>query len=188
MEGPTDTDEAPIPTEPERMSGTMRRKIGKKTCVTKLTAANIKSLPDDIPATRKKPRLQSWIPVGFNFEAFQIPDKASLPAIAAEADTLNASPDASAAVAVASADAGTCPVTASPTQPNAGATRAPLRRWTPEEDAKLTSAVKTTVKKKHGKEYRTDWVAVAALVPGRSKRQCKDRSWYDAYYQIQLSG
>jgi hypothetical protein len=59
---------------------------------------------------------------------------------------------------------------ASPTQPKVGAARAPLRRWTLEEDTKLTSAVKTTCKKKDCGEYRTDWVAVAALVPGRTKK------------------
>jgi hypothetical protein len=144
-----------------------------------LTAANIKSSPDDDIPARKKPRLQCWIPVGFNFEACQIPDKASLPTIAAEADTLNASLNASVAVVVASDDAGTYPVAASPTQLNVGAARAPLRRWTPEEDTKLTSAVKTTCKKKHRGEYRTEWVAVAALVPGRTTKQCKSR-WHGA--------
>jgi myb proto-oncogene protein len=38
--------------------------------------------------------------------------------------------------------------------------------WTPEEDAKLIEAAK-----KHG----TDWVAVAALVHGRSNQQCRER-------------
>jgi hypothetical protein len=49
--------------------------------------------------------------------------------------------------------------------------------WTPEEDAKLNSAVTKTCKKKHGKEY--NWVAIAALVPGRTKGQCKNR-WHGA--------
>jgi hypothetical protein len=39
-------------------------------------------------------------------------------------------------------------------------------KWTPEEDAKLTAAVE-----KHGKE----WVAVAAMVPGRTNNQCRTR-------------
>jgi lysophospholipase L1-like esterase len=42
-------------------------------------------------------------------------------------------------------------------------------KWTPEEDTKLIEAVK-----KHG----TSWVAVAALVPGRTNRQC-NRRWSD---------
>jgi hypothetical protein len=61
------------------------------------------------------------------------------------------------------------------TQPNAGATA----RWTLEEDAKLTSAVTNTSKKKIGKEYKRDWVAVAVLVPGRTRGQCYYR-WRDA--------
>jgi myb proto-oncogene protein len=63
------------------------------------------------------------------------------------------------------------------TQPNAGATVA-SRRWTPEEDTKLTSAVTNIFKKKWGKEYKTDWVAVAAQVPGRTEIQCNSK-WYD---------
>jgi hypothetical protein len=64
------------------------------------------------------------------------------------------------------------------TQPNAGPTRA-AARWTPEEDAKLTDAVTDTRKKKHSKEHGIDWVAIAALVPGRTKRQCYSR-WNNA--------
>jgi hypothetical protein len=52
--------------------------------------------------------------------------------------------------------------------------------WTPEEDAKLYSAVTNTSKKKmkNGKENRTDWAAVAALVPNRRKSQCLSRWRY----------
>jgi hypothetical protein len=103
--------------------------------------------------------------------------QASFPTIAAEANTLNASPDA--IVAVVFADAGTDPVAASPIQqPNVGAAQAPRRGWTPEEDTKLTYAVKTTGKKKYGEEYRTDWGAVAAMVPGRTKKLCKG-GWHN---------
>jgi hypothetical protein len=54
------------------------------------------------------------------------------------------------------------------TQPNAGATG----RWTPEEDAKLTSAVTNSTynQTKKGKQNQIDWVAVAVLVLGRTKR------------------
>jgi hypothetical protein len=51
--------------------------------------------------------------------------------------------------------------------------------WTPEEDAKLNFAVEATFKKKYDEEYCTDWVAVAALIPGRTKQQCKLR-WHVA--------
>jgi hypothetical protein len=43
------------------------------------------------------------------------------------------------------------------------------------EDTKLTSAVRGTYKKKCGKKYKTAWAAVAALLPGRTKRKCSDR-------------
>jgi hypothetical protein len=39
-------------------------------------------------------------------------------------------------------------------------------RWKPEEDAKLTEAVK-----KHGRK----WIPVATLVPGRTDQQCRSR-------------
>jgi hypothetical protein len=61
------------------------------------------------------------------------------------------------------------------TQSNPRATGATRRGWTPEEDVELTGAVANTCKKMHGKEYRIDWVAVAALVPDRTKQQCKNR-------------
>jgi hypothetical protein len=47
--------------------------------------------------------------------------------------------------------------------------------WTPEEDVKLNSAVMNTCKKKHGKEYRIDWAAVATLVPGRVETQVSEQ-------------
>jgi hypothetical protein len=48
---------------------------------------------------------------------------------------------------------------------------------TPDEDAKLPRAVANTSKMKWGKEYKTDWAAVAALVPSRTKKQCWNR-WF----------
>jgi hypothetical protein len=59
------------------------------------------------------------------------------------------------------------------TQPNG------TGRWTPEEDVKLTSAVTNTCKKKCGKKHRIDWVAVAMLVPHRTRKHCY-RRWYRA--------
>jgi hypothetical protein len=50
--------------------------------------------------------------------------------------------------------------------------------WTTEEDKKLYRAVTNTCKKKHFEEYRTDWLAVAALVPDRTNVQCWSR-WRD---------
>jgi hypothetical protein len=63
------------------------------------------------------------------------------------------------------------------TQPNAGLARA-TGSWTLQEDAKLTSAVTNSQKRKYGKEYKTNWEAVAALVPGRTNMQCWSR-WND---------
>jgi hypothetical protein len=48
-------------------------------------------------------------------------------------------------------------------------------QWTPEEDAKLNSAVMKYRKKKSGKEYRTDWASVAALFPYGTKSKCRNR-------------
>jgi hypothetical protein len=59
------------------------------------------------------------------------------------------------------------------TQPNAGANR----RWTLEESTKLTHACTNTSKKKRGKENSFDWDAIAELVPGRTKAQCRDK-WH----------
>jgi hypothetical protein len=59
-------------------------------------------------------------------------------------------------------------------QPNSGATKA-TGRWNTDDDAKLTSAVANTSKKKWGNEYKIDWDIVAALVPGRTNKTCSDR-------------
>jgi hypothetical protein len=72
-------------------------------------------------------------------------------------------------------DVNTDPLT--DTQPNTEATRA-TGRWTIDEDAELTRAVANTSKKWWGIEYKTDWDAVATLVPGRSRSQCRNR-WND---------
>jgi hypothetical protein len=64
------------------------------------------------------------------------------------------------------------------TQPNVVATRA-TGRWTTDEDAKLTSTVASTSKKMWGNEFKVDWDAVAALVPGRTRLQCFHR-WKDS--------
>jgi myb proto-oncogene protein len=57
------------------------------------------------------------------------------------------------------------------TQANAVATGS----WMLEEDAKLNIAVTNTSQKRWGKKYITDWVAVAALIPGRTRNQCLKR-------------
>jgi hypothetical protein len=64
-------------------------------------------------------------------------------------------------------DTPTYSVTPAASLPSAATSRAPRRSWTPEEDAKLTEEVK-----KHSKGC---WVAVAAMVPGRTRVQCLSR-------------
>jgi hypothetical protein len=45
-----------------------------------------------------------------------------------------------------------------------------MQRWTLEEDATLTHAVANTSKKRCGKVCKTDWDAIAALIPGRVRK------------------
>jgi hypothetical protein len=123
-----------------------------------------KAAAEDVPA-RKKPRLEE-----------------PLPTTTDEAASKNSSPEVSVGLpsppaADADGDIDDANTNADPsmdTQPNVVATGS----WTLEEDAKLTSAFANTSKKKCGKEYKRDWVAVAALVPGRSNMQCNSR-WQD---------
>jgi hypothetical protein len=61
------------------------------------------------------------------------------------------------------------------THPNVMTTLAPRNYWTPAEDAQLTRAMTNTPKKKHKGEFRSDWVAISAQVPGRTRTQCLDR-------------
>jgi hypothetical protein len=156
---------------------TVRRKAAKRTHPFDLAAEELHLVPssslsspqaEDIQPARKKPRLEE-----------------PLPTTTHESVRKTASPDVSAGLPPPVADCAdnddtntnADPVT--DTQPNAGATTVTRRRWTLEEDAKLSSAVTNTSKKKYGMESNTNWVAVAALVPGRTKRQCRGR-WRDA--------
>jgi hypothetical protein len=155
MQGPTDAEEASIPTKyviDSRIFGrTMRRKIGIRTMPVPAAAVENpallpppppppppQSLPedDDHLPTAKKPRLQA-------------PTNNST----AVTGVTTGSPD----------DTPTYPVTPATSLPSAAAYR---RDWSLEEDAQLTKAVK-----KHGK----DWVAVAQMVPGRTNSQCRSR-------------
>jgi hypothetical protein len=158
MQETTEEAEASISTENEReedpnLNGTfaVRRKAAKRTLPWDLASREL-YLAEDIPATKKQ-RLEVPFSASSTDEAavnISLPDTAvSLPA---DADANHADADA---------------------DPVKGTQAAGY--WTPEEDAKLNSAVTSTYKKKCNKEYRTDWVAVAALVPGRSQKQCCNR-------------
>jgi hypothetical protein len=187
MQEPTEVDEAPIP--PEIVSSgsatntttvRLRRRAANRTEPLYLRRGTRKRRPpgyfassppppqdEDNPAARKKPRLEGPLPTiraiardeaARKTDSHDVSEGHSPPAN--NNDDLNA-------------DAVT------DTQPNARAsTRATGRLWTLEEDAKLTSAVANTSKKKYGKEYKTDWAAIAALVLGRTRRQCW-RRWQD---------
>jgi hypothetical protein len=178
MQEPTEEAEASISTEnvrenpDENLNQTFaaRRTAAKRTLPWDLAAGELHlvsnqsqspPLPpqaEDVPATKKR-RLEE-----------------PLPTTADEAARKTASPDVSVDLPPPAvdnnADVNTDPMPDK--QPNAGADRA-ITRWTPDEDAKLTSAFANTSKKKWGDEYVTDWEAVAALVPGRTKSHCYDR-------------
>jgi hypothetical protein len=151
MQGPTD--EASVPMKSyvidSRILGvTVRRKNGTRTMPVPDKEGNpvVPPLPplpppsedEDIPAA-KRPRLQA--PTSFSTAA----------------DGVTTDP---------SDDTPTDPVSLAAALPSATASHAPGRRWKGEDDANLTKAVK---------EHGNDWVAVAAMVPGRTNIQCRLR-------------
>jgi hypothetical protein len=166
MQNPTDQAETSIPTETNVREGphlnpmgtfTVRRKAAKRSERWYQNVSALLSTP-----ARKKPRLDEHLPTATDEATGKIasPDvSAGLPPPAADSDYANAD---------AKTDIHSNAVTA-------GATG----RWTPEEDAELTSAVAKTKKKWRGKVYKNDWVAAAALVPGRTNDQCRNR-WRNA--------
>jgi hypothetical protein len=159
MQNPTDQAEASILTVTVREGphlnpmGTfiVRRKVAKRSERWYQKVATTLSTP-----ARKKPRHGEHVPTAIDEAASASPRSlvGLLPPSPADYDNENAGP-----------------VTSS--QPNTCATV--TGRWTPEEDAELTIAVAKTKKKRSGKEYKMDWIAIAALVPGRTNRQCKWR-------------
>jgi hypothetical protein len=177
MQKPTEEGaEAPISTEavsndPSRpnlnLAVAAYRKAAKRTLPWDLTAGELDLVPpqpqaDDFQA-RKKRRLE---------EPFS--------ASADEAARKTASTDVSVDLPPPVADNDDVNVdSVTLTQPNAVATGVTCS-WTTDEDAKLTSAVANTLKKKWGNEYKTDWDAVAALVPGRTRKKCRDR-WRNGF-------
>jgi hypothetical protein len=166
MQEPTEVDEPPVPTaeavsSDPNMNRTVVvcRKAAKRTLPFDLAAGEL-LLVSHIPA-RKKPRLEK-----------------PLPTTTDEAASKTASHDVSVGLpphAAGGDDANVDSVT--DTQPNAVATRV-NGRWTTDEDAQLTSAITNTCKKKWGNEYKTDWVAVAAMFSDRTNIQCWNR-WKD---------
>jgi hypothetical protein len=173
MQNPIDQAEASIPTvtvrEGPRLNPmgtfTVRRKAAKRSerWRQNVTALLPPSPQGKVILSRKKPRLNKPLPTATDnaireTASPQILVACLLPPPSADNDDENSD-------------------VVTGTQPNAGAARV-TGRWTPEEDAQLTSAVAKTKKKRWGKEYKIDWVAAAALVPGRTNEQCSQR-WHD---------
>jgi hypothetical protein len=136
-----------------------RRKAAKRTLSWDLETGEldlVSSPPlqaEDIPAAaRKKPRLEEPLPTATDEAARKTPSPdisvgLSPPPAADGDDDTDADADPS-----------------TDNQPNTVATG----HWTTDEDSKLTSAVANTSKKKCVKEYKSDWVVISALVPGRT--------------------
>jgi hypothetical protein len=166
MQEPTEEAEASIPLENVRddpnlnRAFAVRRKAAKRTNPWDLNAGQLHLLSppptqaEDSPA-KKKPRLEE--PSSANTDG--------ITKVSAH-DTAVSLPDA------AAANTNDDHVDANPVKD----TRV-IGYWSPEEDAQLTSAVANTCKTKWGKKYRTDWSAVAPLVPDRTKEQCWSR-WH----------
>jgi hypothetical protein len=163
MQNPTNQAETSIPTENVSSDANLnrtfvvQRKGAKRTEPWyHVTSSQNLAEPWSIPPMRKKPRFEDSLPTATD-EAARLLLHLAVRFPPPVADNVDAN-------AGSVAD----------TQSNAGETG----RWTSEEDAKLTSAVTNTRKKKYGKGYRIDWDTVAALVPGRTKRQSLIR-WHD---------
>jgi hypothetical protein len=174
MQNPTDQAkaEAPIPIKTESNDAdtnctvAAHRKAAKRTLPWDLVAGELhlmSSQPpqnEEIPApARKKPRLEEPVPTTRD----QAARKTASPEVSVDLPPPGADIDNANAYSVTD------------TQPKPGAYR---RRWTLEEDAKLTSAVASTLKMKWGKDYKKNWAAISTLVPGRTKHQCLTR-WED---------
>jgi hypothetical protein len=179
MQGPTEEADASASTEnvvregPDtatsmNTNGTVavRRKAAKRTNPWDLPTGELilasppPPLPqaEDIPAT-KKPRLEEPLSASADEAATHISSRdtaISLPAAVAAAATATTSDHAYRDLAKVTWSMGP---------------------WTPGEDAKLTSAVTNTSKKKWGQEYIIDWAAISAQVPDRTKKQSYSR-WH----------
>jgi hypothetical protein len=159
------TESVSMSNEPHLSGGTVTnsRKSAKRTLPWDLNVGELLVSQDEDNPARKKPRLEEPLPTTTDEAARKTasPDiSVGLPPPAMDNDDVDANVD---------------PVT--DTQPNDGITRA-TGSWTLEEAAELTRAVTNTGKKRWGKEYKTNWDAVVALVPGRTQTQCR-RRWHD---------
>jgi hypothetical protein len=214
MQNPTDQAVTSIPTKTVtainspnlNRAFTLRRKVAKRTLPWELTADEIQlALPpphDAVPRRSRRARVEidrlgdyvdtsDDLQRSFDVRKTKKPRlEESVPTSAGEAATTTTSndttvafrPDADAVSKHHHADSD-LKMDMHPDTRTSGATG----RWTLEEDAKLTSAVTKTCRKKHGKEQRIDWVAVAALVLGRTNTQCRCR-WRDGFDTDRTTG
>jgi hypothetical protein len=162
-----------ISTENERNGGRMsvRRKFAN--LLEYFNPFSTKTMPqqdEDIPAA-KKPRLETSTSSSKAVDnaaddTDSVVDARTYRYVAE--DTLTASPDddtVAVAVAVAPSDAVTVVASSLP-RAEASRARSLQRKWTVEEDAKLTEAVK---------KYGYSWAQVTTRVPGRTYAQCRYR-------------
>jgi hypothetical protein len=157
----TEDDEASVPTQHLRNGPILSagsRKAAKRTFPSDLTVEDIQlalpPLQDEDIQEKKRPRLEK--------PSFASTDEGTTKNTSAHVTTVALLPQDAAADHHADSE----PMMDMP------------RAWTPEEDEKLTSAVANTRKKKRGKKFITNWEAIAALVPDRTKVQCRKR-WHD---------
>jgi hypothetical protein len=174
MQEPTEDTEASISTENVREGPNLNlveahRRPTKRTLPCDLKVGDLDPVPllppqaEDIRAM-KKPRLE---------KPFSAPTDEAARKLSSN-DTAVSLPAAAAAAAAAAADN---------TDVDLVKGAQGTVHWTTEEDAELKSAVTNTSKKKYGEEYRIDWGAIAALVTGRTQRQCYNR-WKDVLNPI----
>jgi hypothetical protein len=158
MQHPTEDDESPDLNCDLNRKVKMRRKAAKQTLPFNITKEEIHLI--------QKLRLEKTLSADEGARNTASPDVSVwLPPAAAAADGDDDIDDANADPVMY-------------TQPNTGASPRATGSWTSDEDAKLTSAVANTSKKKWGKKYKTDWVTISALVPSRTRTQCRQR-WQD---------
>jgi hypothetical protein len=166
MQNPTDQTEATIPTETTvNRAGKLCRKVAKRTRPFELAAEELDLVPSSVPHAEqkppasKKPRLEEpCFSASTDEVATEISTHGTVASLTAPTDVSVGLPHPPTADGNANA--------------SIWATR---RRWTSEEDAKLTSAVANTSKTKRSGEYKISWAAVAALVPSRTNVQCWHR-------------
>jgi hypothetical protein len=178
MQNPTDQAEASIPTETTVTNNgpdwnravNVRRKAAKRTHPFDLTAEELELVSpppqdEDIPA-RKRPRREEPLPTTTDEPTQETTSpyvSVGLSPPVADIDDTNANANAN---------------LMTDTQPDAGGATRAFRRWTLEEDAKLTRAVTYTSERKWGKEYMTNWPAISELIPDRTNIQCWNR-WHN---------